>query len=499
MKKIVALMLATAMSVSMAACAKKEAPKPTEAPAAAPVVTEAPAEVASVNAAEAAPETVQAPAENELIDSLDAKEAAPADRRDSAAATVGAGKITCGELEDYYNYMVQMYQMYGMAAPTAEEDITSITESCLDLLIEEKVLSEKAKEMGADKLTAEQEEQLKAQVAEERAGLIEAYAEQVTVSGTDAEKEAAIVAKINEDIAAYLGEQMDLDTYLETVVAPGYRDQIASENLEKQVMGSVTVSEEDVKAAYDKYLAEDKTAAEKDPLSYGENQEQVEIAGGRPVLFVPEGYKRIKVLTIAPETELSADYALNKDKMTELEREFGVMMLNGTADDVRADEIRTEYESLKTANETMYEAYTAPAREKAQAAYAELTAGTAFMDVARKYIVDADMSVPSLDHARLIYMEGADNWDDEIRATVAGMEPGTYSEPIEIEGSYAVVYLEGVEPAGEKEFESVKDALTSIVTEQSKATVWNDTLEQWKNDAGFVVRHPENYGYIGRA
>lgn len=428
--------------------------------------------------------------------------AATEEQRAASAVTVGDIEIPCGDIQDYYEYIVQMYSAYGMAVPTADEDIDTIVESCMETYIEEALMTYEAKKMGVDKLTKEQEQAVQAELAEDRESLVESYAASLELpeNASAEEREAAAVAAINNDLTEYYGYEMTFDQYME-LRAETLRASYYSDNVRQAVKDSASVTEDDVRATYEKYLAVDKAAAEQDPASYVSNQESAEMFGSRTILFVPENCLRVKTVTVWPEETLSTDYSEKLEAMDALAEEYGKMMLSGASDEARAEEIRTQYAALGAETEAMYTAVMAPAMEKANAAYAELQSGADIDAVMEKYNEDSVFAIEAFKNkGRLMYMGGGaeSEWSDEIRSAAAKLEPGTYSEPFESNGSIVIVYLVGMEPAGEKSIASVAEEYAVLARTEHQDTVWNETLEGWMNDSSIVVRHPENYRYIGR-
>ena len=140
LKKALSLLVAAAMLLSLAACADKTAG--TAAPAASTDTSAS----AGIN-------------------------------RDAVAVRVGDRDITAGEIADMYTQYVSMYQAYGMAAPTADEDIKSVQDTVVSTLVDYDILLYQASKLGYDSLTAEQEAELQESLSTEIESMIEYYSQ----------------------------------------------------------------------------------------------------------------------------------------------------------------------------------------------------------------------------------------------------------------------------------------------------------------------------------
>ena len=65
-----------------------------------------------------------------------------------------------------------------------------------------------------------------------------------------------------------------------------------------------------------------------------------------PALYTPEGFGRMQVITFDVDEEDSAAYAANELEMTNLEAEYGKLVLRGLDEDRQA-EILTRYKELQ--------------------------------------------------------------------------------------------------------------------------------------------------------
>ena len=96
------------------------------------------------------------------------------------------------------------------------------------------------------------------------------------------------------------------------------------------------------------------------------------------MLLAPEGYVRVKVLSVMPEGALDESYGALLSEMAELEAEYGNLSLAPSTDTARTQQIKEQYAEKKAESDRMFEEYTASARAKINEAYGKLQAGESF-------------------------------------------------------------------------------------------------------------------------
>ena len=439
---------------------------------------------------QACSQTAQAPAEDTAapVSSID---------RDAVAMKVGDVTITAGEVEDSYNEYIEMMTYYGYQAPTSDEDIETIQDTVLKTLAETAVVKYMVKEKGADQLTDEQKAIVEKAVQEEVNNLHSYYLE----DGEDISDEA-VLQKVKDAIAADLEAyemNMDYDGYIETI-REYQMEAMEEENLKAAVQADVVVTEEDARAYYDELLADQKATTE-EPGAYLGSEMDYEMYGGDPVLVVPENYARIKVLTINPEGTIDEAYQGLKDQMKELEAEYGNLVLSGSDNKERVAEIEKAYAELKTSTETMREEFFGTVKETAEVAYGELQSGKSFDEVFAEYNTDSSYKdYPTImEKGRLILLSEDDGtWDEATRETVNNLKNGEYSEIIEGDNGFSIIYRVSDEPAGEKSFDDVKDVIVKLTTDDEKEKAWETQKTAWLEDTSLVTYYPETYQSIGK-
>ena len=421
--------------------------------------------------------------------------------RDAIAATIGdTYNITRGEVEDEYNYLVDEYAAYGQPAPTAEADIESMQDMAMDNLVSRCIFLYQADQMGIE-LTKEETDGVDADVEDMMAYYNEMFRAQAEAEGAEEADLDARTEEIFNEQLAQANYDMNMSEYREFL----HREltkQARITALENKVKASVSVTEEEARAYYDDLLATQKESYEANPELYLEDQEAYEKFGETAVVVVPEGYVRIKTITISPQEELSADYDTLATQLEELEAEYGKLRLNQTAENAaRISEIEKEYAEKSLMADEIYEAYISDARTKAETAYAELEAGKSFDEVLAAYGED-DLytTYPIFATEGILMQKGVEStmYDQALVDAVAELQNGEYTELINVDDMYFIVQLIGDEEPGERAYADVQEEMERLAQEEKAEEYWTEQQSLWNNDDSLVTYYEDQYRSIGK-
>ena len=277
-------------------------------------------------------------------------------------ARVGDTELTKAEWLAYRDYMASYYsdyyeQYFGISMPLTDETIASYGESALESMIESVVLQDKIVELGFDPLSEEDAAEVEAyadsmmdlyttllryqefadietveeeyarlsaeleaeaaEAAEEPEASEEADGEEET-DGEETPAEPAPVPTVDpEQLVATMTDaelQAMLIEHLEQ--EHGYtRDyfvQTQTANLQNQmlrdsVISDVTVSDDEVRAAFDSRVESQKASYDATPALYASA-----VNAGNDVFYTPEGYRGVKHILVALTDEDQA--AISEDR-----------------------------------------------------------------------------------------------------------------------------------------------------------------------------------------
>ncbi len=440
--------------------------------------------------------------------------------KDLAQVAVKVGKdliITKGDVLNQYNSIVQMYSYYGMAAPSTAEEIEAMQDNVVSSLVSEKVQIYEADQMGIV-LTDAEKADITTKVDAQMESYLGAFRTQAQTEGAaDVETRANEIFQEQLDAA---GMNMDVEGF-RAYLTDGYQNEAIMAALKAKVTEGVTATDDEVKAYFDNLLATQTDTYTKTPADYLSAAEGYQQSGGDPMLFTPEGYVRVRSITISPAADVSQDYTTLQSDMESIANEYGAAALSALADKYTAsgkpatdtsvtisaaeitggDKLVNDYLTKKAAADALFEEYIKDARAKANEAYAALESGTSFTDAIKKYGEDSMYTdYPSfVDTGLLMYVGGTDTtWDAKLVDAVKQLKDGEYTPVIQIDNMLYILQLVGTEPAATKTLDQVTDAIKAQVIATNADKLWTDTLAKWEKDTSIVSYNEDVYRDIGK-
>ena len=316
------------------------------------------------------------------------------------------------------------------------------------------------------------------------------------------------------------GMDLDVDGFRSYMV-DRYSEEAIKDALKAEITKGVTATDDEIQKYYDDLLKSQKDTYTATPGDFGYAAEDFQMNGGDPMLYTPEGYVRVRSISISPAGEVSADYTALKDELTAIETKYGTAALSALADkyaaknapatdtsiNVTTGEIEggaqmvSDYMTKKAAADTLYEEFIKDARDKANEAIASLDAGTSFEDVLKKYGEDTMYTqYPSfVDTGLLMYVGGVDTtWNEELVKAVGLLKNGEHTGVILADDVFYILQLVGSEPAGEKTLTDAHDDIKAAVVAKNSDALWGTQLETWQNDTKIVKYFEDVYRSIGK-
>jgi hypothetical protein len=300
-----------------------------------------------------------------------------------------------------------------------------------------------------------------------------------------------------------------------------YTEEAIKDALKAEITKGVTATDEEIQKYYDDLLKSQKDTYTTTPADFGYAAEDFQMNGGDPMLYTPEGYVRVRSISISPAGEVSKDYTALKDELTAIETKYGTAALTALADkyaaknaeatdtsiNITTGEIEggatmvSDYITKKAAADALYEAFVKDARDKANEAVASLDAGTSFQDVLKKYGEDTMYTqYPSfVDSGLLMYVGGTDTtWNEELVKAVGLLKNGEHTGVILVDDVFYILELVGSEPAGEKTLTDAHDSIKAAVVTKNSDALWGTQLETWQNNTKIVKYFEDVYRSIGK-
>lgn len=381
----------------------------------------------------------------------------------------------------YMNYMASMFGVSESQSVTAE-DATRVRDNVVKDIVKNRVLDQKMLDLGFEAFT---EEEL-ADIQTEADNEYNTYVENAESYGSS-----------HDDAVAMLKTSGISES---TVYSAVYGDHV-KERLESVVNKNTTVTEEEIRAEYDKLSEEAKT-------TYTDKPASLESVGNsnQTIYYMPEGYRCIKHVFLQPEDAVMNAYTEARSAVSALEKEISDLetqlaeqqeatAVEATASDAAdtqtlADQLaakQAELAAKKNELEASEQAVWANVKEKLDKVTAGIEAGTSFDELITEYSDDPGSKQDGIRERGYLVYETSTTWDSAfLRESVALENVGDYSAPFLSSMGVHIVKYESKPEAGIVPYEQVKDAAAQTALDEKKETVYNAQVEAWVEEANPV-------------
>ncbi len=376
----------------------------------------------------------------------------------------------------YMNYMASMFGLSESQSITAE-DATRVRDNVVKEIVKTRVLDQKMLDLGFEAFTEEELAAIQTDATNE----YNTYVENAESNGSSHDDAVAILktSGISED----------------TVYSAVYGDRV-KERLESVVNKDTAVTEEEIKAEYDKLSEEAKT-------TYTDNPASLESVGNKnqTIYYMPEGYRYIKHVFLKPEdavmnayTEAQSAVSTLEKEVSDLEKQIAEQQEATAAEATASDAAQTlndqlaakqaELEAKKAELEASEQAVWANVQEKLDEVKAGIEAGTPIDELIEKYSDDPGSKQDGIRERGYLVYETSTTWDSAfLRESVALENVGDYSDAFLSSMGVHIVKYESKPEAGVVPFEDVKDAAAKAALDEKKETVYNAQVEAWVEEA----------------
>jgi len=342
-------------------------------------------------------------------------------RDPSVVAIFDGGFITFDEAYDEYQYLVELYAMfYG-------EDLNALTDEArevqLDLL----------QQMVAEKL-------------------VNAHLEAEGVQLLTDEETAALRAQAAEAYEIHKSQEPEDDTTLEEFTEAYLNEAMSNAALE-YVAGDVTVTDEDVRALYDEALENDREYYEANPQDYGFEA----LYGDSPITWIPEGYRRVRLLLVPFDDELSAKYD-----------EYLIAEYDAIDDAAIAAAQQGKTDVL------------ALLKPQAEAVRARLDAGETFEALLAEYNTGAEQMGETGEAQGFALSADSLYFSDTIEAAAMALKaPGDVSDAVPCDWGYVFIEYMNDIPSGPVAFENLRETFAQNARTDALYRQYDEKVAQW--------------------
>ncbi len=415
-----------------------------------------------------------------------------ADMATVLATYYGDRVVTKGDAVDTYNEQMDMYysyvtymnymaSMFGISESQSitTEDAIRVRDSVVKEIVKTRVLDQKMLDLGFEAFTEEELAAIQTDASNE----YNTYVENAESYGSSHE-EAIDVLKTSGISAG-------------TVYSAVYADRV-KERLESIVNKDTSVTEEEIKAAYDELTEEAKT-------TYTDNPASLESIGNsnQAIYYMSEGYRYVKHVFLQPEEAVMNAYAETQNAVSTLEQEIAgiekqiVEQQEATAAEATsADAVedptleeqlaakRAELAEKKSEAETAEKAVWANVQETLDKVTAGIEAGLSIDELIASYSDDPGSLQDGIRERGYLVYESSTTWDPAfLQAAVALENVGDYSAPFLGSMGVHIVKYESQPEVGVVPFEEVKDAAAKAALDEKKETIYNAQVETWVDEA----------------
>lgn len=395
---------------------------------------------------------------------------------------------------DYNAYYASILgQSYDTTDPQA---IAEAQESAISSLKKDLTLAAKAKELGLDQLTDEEEEAAKTSAQESYDSAID-YIKSNNLKDSELEGDA-----LTEAAKAEL-DKMDVtvDAYLESE-----RKSTIDNKVREYIIKDVTVSDDEIKTEYD-------SRVEKDKETYTDNAGSWATAAnnGTTLYYTPAGVRRVKQILIKFKdedqtaiddaqkqvTEANTAVSTASAKVTAAQSTLEIEGIDEeTETQAKADleaankELEEANKSLETASQAVTDA-TNKAFENITADADEVLASVKAEGADWQAIMDEKNQDPGMKNNEKGYAvaAGMTNFDSAfVDAAMALAKPGDISD--KVKGSsygYYIIRYDSDEAEGPVNLDDVKETISSALLSSKQTEMYDTTVDQWVEAAGIKV------------
>ena len=405
-------------------------------------------------------------------------------------ASFDGGEVPLEEAEALYDASVEQFaQYYGIdVAAYGMEDL--LRQDVVNTLAEQAIVQYMAGELGLA-LTEDQQAQFSQEAQQTYEALVNNYYQTYLVNQSESEEEGLATAAQTLNEMGYTYEY-----YLDMLT----QSQLAT-NVYDYVTGDVTVSEEEIQAAYDSNVAADEA-------SYADaSQFETAFTNGATIYYTPEGYRNVKHILFKFSDEQATTYDELSAQLASLEAEQAAAI-------EAAETAQTTDEAAEATDEAADTAEAAAPRALADIE-ADIEAINAELDALYTELLPeaeaaaerfnagedidaliAELSDDNMPEAGYVVSETADAaaqaWDPAFTAGALSIEEvGGLSEPVR--GVYGIhlIYYAGDLTPGATPLEDVHDVVEEQTLQNKITQTYADQISAWKEELNLVT-YPEN-------
>ena len=347
----------------------------------------------------------------------------------------------------YSEYSAIMTQM---GVSPDDENASYYTDSVIDSLVSEKVLKKMLTDKGYMDLTDEQQAQAEQNAESDMKEYIEYYyksdIESKLGEGYTDEQYATEVESYKQQVLDSIGQTWD-------ELVDSYKLSVAEDAAKADLLSDIAPTEDEIKAEYDKQVADSKESMDSDPTVY-----ESDVKYGSTIYYAPEGLRNVKQVLFNIDDNTSKAISLLRDNSYDDQAD---QLLEKALADIKtqADEVLAKLQS------------------------GEMT----FEDAMAQY---QDTSMPETGYA---VSQGSGTYDEAFTTGAMALQNiGDISGLISTDEGYHILQYTGDVTPGAVSYDSLKDTITESLKSSLQDEKWSSIMDDWKEQCN-VTYYKENY------
>ena len=357
---------------------------------------------------------------------------------------------------DYLEALDYYLSMYGLesgdyTSESAVYIIDAYRDSLLEQLALQQVAFNKAKELGFDQLSTEQQTQLEESFNETMNAWIEAYKTQAEAENPGAD-DAAITEAANQLFNKELEAIGFTRESYEQRIRDDLKNSIVIQRLYDETTAEATISESELQDTYETRIEEAREIYADDPSAF-----EADFISNDSIVYIPAGYRQIKHILIGFDAQTASE----------------IQTLRTEGNDEEADAKRAE--ALKGIE------------EEAQSVLKSLKSDGSNFDQVMKEKTD-DPGIESAPEGYAVCDSKESSFDQTfVKAAFALKKQGAISGLVATDSGYHILYYYKDLAEGPLSLDTCGEALEAELLESKKQNMFNDLLSQWYEDADVVL------------
>lgn len=385
----------------------------------------------------------------ETAEAASGEEAAPAAQEDQVILTVNGEPIMSSELQSVYQIYAQQYQAYGMDL-TDVNNQQALVNMVINILFQDKLIQQKAAELGLDVFTQEEEQEIQDQAQSTYDQMLQMYLAYMSdESKTEDENRQAVA------------QQLEAMGYTVDTIAQNSRISQVSTRVYDYATQDVEIPEAAVQTAYDQGVEDAKARYAQDLTAYG-----TDLDSGDIVYYAPAGYRTVKHILVM------------FDQAKEL-KELRETLAALTPEDEQYAQTQAQIDEIM-----------AQVQPKLDEIQQKIDAGEDFQTLIDEYGEDGGMKSGTTAQTGYYLCQGNTTFVPEFAQEGMALEKvGDVSQPVLTDYGFHIIRYNSDVPEGAVPYEDIHDAIQSQLLDEAMTAAYSSMINQWAQAA--VIEYPQ--------